>query len=367
MIQRDLVFLHVSRSKNWSLHLHATEELYYDIRSMDRTKYARLIPVYLAEMQDLQRTDPVIWEAFSRGEFSVQKTPIPYTALGMDHAGEQVNKTIKIEGGLTGVSRNENARTRYFLTAPIISKIASNFKAPNTAKKHHQNNRAYSTRQTEMKEKLVAVLRQHNVTFDQDMGPEMHNFITKQVFPEEITTDVLSVEKVGKDGLKTFVEERLAKDATTSIWAPSRKMNLKLCFTANKAKKTKLDDKIINLQSERMLFSRCAIVANSDRDLDMMSVIGNYELDVIPRSLMTGDGSLYPGCDNKSDLVECLTDEYSSVCCPSVAPTTSPYRVAIIDAMVVVQKIVALDKKAKPGKKIKTCLDFFLNFSVRLK
>ena len=135
MIQRKLVFLHASRSKNWLLHLDATEELYCDIRSMDRTKYSRLIPVYLAEMRDLKRTDPGIWEAFSKGEFSVQKTPIPYTALGMDHAGEQVNEVIKIEGGLTGVSRNENARTRYFLTAPIISKIASNFRTTNTEKK----------------------------------------------------------------------------------------------------------------------------------------------------------------------------------------------------------------------------------------
>ena len=53
-----------------------------------------------------------------------------------------------------------------------------------------------------MKEKSVAVLRQHNVTYDQEMEHEMHNFITKQVFSEEIKTDVLSVEKLGKDELK---------------------------------------------------------------------------------------------------------------------------------------------------------------------
>ena len=164
---------------------------------MDRTKYSRLIPVYLAEMRNLKRTDPVTWKAFSKGGFSVQKTPIPYTALGMDHTGEQVNEVIKIEGGLTGVSRNENARTRYFLTAPIISKIASNFRTANTEKKHHQNKRMYSLRQTEMKEKLVAELHQHNVTFNQEMGSQMHNFITKQVFAEEITSDVLSVETIG--------------------------------------------------------------------------------------------------------------------------------------------------------------------------
>lgn len=76
---------------------------------------------------------------------------------------------------------------------------------------------------------------------------------------------------------------------------------------------------------------------------------------------MTADGSLHPGCDNKSDLVECITDGYSSVSCPSaVAPCN--YSVAIIDAMVVVQKIVALNKKAITAKKIKTCLDFSIAF-----
>ena len=138
-------------------------------------------------------------------------------------------------------------------------------------------------------------------------------------------------------------------------------MNLKLCLTVNKTKRTKIEDKLVDLQSERLLFSRCAIVANSDRDLDMVSVIGKYELDVIPRSLMTADGSLHPGCDNKSELVECVTDAYSNVSCPPVA-APSTYRVAIIDAMVVVQKIVALNKKANPGKKIKSCLDFSIEF-----
>lgn len=73
---------------------------------------------------------------------------------------------------------------------------------------------------------------------------------------------------------------------------------------------------------------------------------------------MTADGSLHPGCDNKSDLVECITDGYSSVSCPSaVAPCN--YSVAIIDAMVVVQTIVALNKKAITAEKNQNMLGFF--------
>ena len=103
------------------------------------------------------------------------------------------------------------------------------------------------------------------------------------------------------------MHERLSSDSIIGIWATSKKMKLNLCLTANKTKRTKIENKLIELQGERLLFSRCAIVSNSDRDLDMVSVIGDYELDVIPRSLMTADGSLHPGCDNKSDLVECIS------------------------------------------------------------
>ena len=42
--------------------------------------------------------------------------------------------------------------------------------------------------------------------------------------------------------------------------------------------------------------------------------------------------------------------------------TSSNYRVAVIDALVVVQKIVAQDKKAKKDKRIKTCSDFSAAF-----
>ena len=47
----------------------------------------------------------------------------------MDHAGEQVNKTLKIDGGLIGISKHIiNARNRFMLTAPIIAGISSNTK-----------------------------------------------------------------------------------------------------------------------------------------------------------------------------------------------------------------------------------------------
>ena len=104
-----------------------------------------------------------------------------------------------------------------------------------------------------------------------------------------------------------FVKERMSGESKVSIWDPSKKLKLTVCSTANKGKKTKAEDKLVEVKIQRLLFSRCAVVASSNCDLDMKSVVGEHELDVIPRSLMTSDGSLRPGSDNKSDLIQQIT------------------------------------------------------------
>ena len=48
--------------------------------------YARLTPVYLAEMFSLKETDPCIWNYFDKGYFCVNKSAVPHAAIGADHA-----------------------------------------------------------------------------------------------------------------------------------------------------------------------------------------------------------------------------------------------------------------------------------------
>ena len=99
-----------------------------DFASLDRIKYRRWWAIYIADMRHLQISndpeDKKVWDAFMDGDFSCQKSEIPGTSIGRDHAGEQVNRTIKNRGGITGITKNENARTRHFLIAPILCSIS---------------------------------------------------------------------------------------------------------------------------------------------------------------------------------------------------------------------------------------------------
>ena len=107
VVERLFLFRYAVRSRNWMLHLKSTEDLIGDVISLDRIKYRRMLPVYLAEMKGLQDESPDIWNYFLQGGFTVKKGDIPFTSLGADHAGKQQNKLLKIDGGLIGITKNK--------------------------------------------------------------------------------------------------------------------------------------------------------------------------------------------------------------------------------------------------------------------
>ena len=41
----------------------------------------------------------------------------------MEHAGEQKNKKLKIQGGLVGITRRANSRNKFFLISHVVSEI----------------------------------------------------------------------------------------------------------------------------------------------------------------------------------------------------------------------------------------------------
>ena len=87
-----------------------------------------MIPLYLAKMKDLQKSNMSIWLEFQQGNWDVNKSHLSFCALGADHALEQVNKWMKITGGLVGITQNENARTRFFLVAPEMTRLKTKAK-----------------------------------------------------------------------------------------------------------------------------------------------------------------------------------------------------------------------------------------------
>ena len=82
-----------------------------------------MIPLYLAEIASLETSDPEIYAEFIQGNWVVNKNlSVPFCALGADHGLEHINRSMKVTGGLVGISLNPSSRSKFFLIAPELSK-----------------------------------------------------------------------------------------------------------------------------------------------------------------------------------------------------------------------------------------------------
>ena len=125
MVLEMAMYIRAVRTANWELHLEATECFLKYFFAHDKLNYARLIPVYVADMKSLPDSDPDIYREFISGNWVVNKNSIPFCAIGADHALEQVNRMMNVSGGLVGITQNPNALAKFFLAAPELSNIAN--------------------------------------------------------------------------------------------------------------------------------------------------------------------------------------------------------------------------------------------------
>ena len=96
MVLLIYTFIRATRDGLWELHLSSLDALCKYFFAYDKQKYARLVPLYLAEMKALQSTDPDIHQEFIDGNFVVNKNQITFCAIGVDHALEHINRIMKV-------------------------------------------------------------------------------------------------------------------------------------------------------------------------------------------------------------------------------------------------------------------------------
>ena len=119
----------------------------------------------------------------------------------------------------------------------------------------------------------------------------------------------LNVEANGQKLYETFVKDRLQQGSKLTIWDPMKLAKYKTMSTWMKKTKVRVGDKVIKLQEERQLLALLMMIQQT-RKLDVGTVIGMYEMTVIPRSLFSNDGLLMN--HNYIDLFsyECIKNEY---------------------------------------------------------
>ena len=197
-----LMFIRASREGDWNLYLESLKALAKYFFAHDRLNYARMVPLYLAQMHRLKIDDPDIHHEFMQGNVCVNKNEIPFSAIGLDHAIENVNKLMKIRGGLKDLTQQPAAMARWFLVAPELSRLAGTqaehmVGVQRTSSSHHHDlSDVVTSRYNENVQKLKDVLK----VSDPFATEERHlvNIITKAVMPDYIKEAVLTRDKIGQ-------------------------------------------------------------------------------------------------------------------------------------------------------------------------
>lgn len=371
-----LHFVAASRNADFNLHLQAGEELSKIFFAMDRIKYKRLWPRYISDMYALKSSHPETWRELEAGNISVTKNTIPFVSIGADHAVEHLNRLLKVHSGLIGISNNANARQRFFLAAPELSRLSCEFKGQFGLKEseiseHHGLSPSVVKREHNAIDRIKAAILSHGNPFEVE-GNQLFNVVTHAYVPEEFVPQILNIDETGQKLYEEFVAERINGDV--SLWAPVKKEKNRMYKSGNTTLAIKIRDKTVDLKETKDLYGRLMVLSRSSRDVNQKDAIGNFEFTVTPRALFAPDGSLL-SCTDKSKLIHILEkfankaqsspeDELDATHMATVSTdlatdggTCTSKKLAVVDAMVLVQKMTKKPATVVTVKDLSECFN----------
>lgn len=260
----DAVFIRAVQTGDWSLHLVTLEMFTKYFFAHDKINYARMIPAYLVKMSSLKASDREIYEEFIQGNWVVNKNAqVPFCTVGADNALEHTNCSMKVSGGLVGITLNEAAWTKFFLIAPELASLAEQVKnmAGVSSKPqgcHHNLTTAVLAHEEKGVAQLTATIERFANPFS-DAHTDLFNLVTKVVMPETVKKDLCEQSEIGRRPFDCFVKERV-QSGEVNLWPPMKKRKLLTWKTSAKVAKVTAADKIVELQEDRSLFTRMMMV-----------------------------------------------------------------------------------------------------------
>ena len=345
-IESLLQLISAFRQGDWEGYLAALENQIKYFFTHDLLNYARLMPLHIAQMNALEKDDPMTWKALKSGEFVMNKSEIPFTSLFTDQTLEQEIKALKNHGGIVGLTQDEGALDRLLHTTPHLARIVQQFllsfphlsRNSNKSHEHYQLCGNIALRSSQNALKLRDSLELHCKGNPYVTGTTLKSIASSALIPYKAKQDILAYAKMGQKQYEDFVDDHLLKTSEMSIWDKMKKLKLKTFSNWMVKTRVSVGDKVIKLREERQLLARFLVIQQSRPELvpKLEATVGGYEMAVVPRSMFAVDGSLLL-CTEKACLMHVIEEAAHSPP-ESVSEIQVPTnRVLIIDAMAVLQ------------------------------
>ena len=155
---------------------------------------------------------------------------------------------------------------------------------------------------------------------------DLMNLASGVVLPADLREALVTYINKGREHMTTFIEKRINTN-TISFCDPINKLGVKTFEkTVKKVQLKAPDEHFITVKSDKDLFERLMIVANT-REVNIRGVL-SYELSPVPCSLAHNDGSLRKATRN--DPPSALEDGINSL---ARLPVLASFVVYIVDGM----------------------------------
>ena len=124
---------------------------------------------------------------------------VSFCAVGADNALEHLDRSMKVSGELVGITQNERAPPKFFLTDPELAKPASEAiymagVSLHTREQHRNLSAAIVAREDKGVQQLIAAIKSFTNPFseskDSASNNDLYNLVTKVVMSKEIKYDL---------------------------------------------------------------------------------------------------------------------------------------------------------------------------------
>ena len=181
-------------------------------------------------MENLHKTNPSVYEELkNNGNFVISRTKNPFSAMGIDHRHEQLNKDIKDikgSGGMVGLTEDPEKFRRWSVCSPEIARVIKEFEAQSVLNMehntdhefhHHEHSASFQTRFAKHVEDLTSEFVQlGNPFIVQDDCQELIQLGTRDVMGIDAIKAVRNVEATGVKQFEDFLKYRIV-DRSISI------------------------------------------------------------------------------------------------------------------------------------------------------
>ena len=125
----------------------------------------------------------------------------PFCAVGADNALEHKHRSMKVSGGLVGITLNGGARTTFFPIAPELTSLAEQAKnmagvSSKPQGRYHNLTTAVLAREQKGVAQLTATIERFTNPFP-DAHTDLFNLMTKVFMPETVKKDLCKQSKIG--------------------------------------------------------------------------------------------------------------------------------------------------------------------------